>query len=68
VHAGSAEFLGCFGKSCCNRLIEVLERQALGNAEPQSPERGRSEWPGIVAGHYRISGGARRDAPRDRPN
>src|SRR5262245_1905163 len=68
ARAGSAESFGCIGKLCRNRLIEVPEREPLWDAEPQSLERRRFERPGIIAGHYRIGGGARRDALRDRPD
>ena len=66
AHAGTAERTRRIGESRPDRLIETGERQALGNAEPQSLKGFGFERPGFVAGHDRIRGGTGADAPCDR--
>ena len=46
-----------FGKALADRVVEVFERHALRDADPQIGERRRLERAEVVAGHHRVGFG-----------
>src|SRR5438309_1166866 len=65
-HTSSAQFFGRIRKSRRDRLIPIIERKTLWDAEPQSLKGSGFERPSIVGRHYRICGSTRGDGLCDR--